>query len=104
MVFTNEEWERFYRLRERVFDLIREVDDGYHKSYEGAVDVRICFDNIYEADDVRDVSFIEIELHCYLLVNGRHISFNGHSFKEAMDKFEDWLAHTEGLYHDSTDI
>ena len=98
MVFTNEEWERFYGLRQRVFDLIRRIDDGYHKSYEGAVDVRICFDNIFEADSVKDISFVEIELHCYLLVNGRHISFNGRHFKEALDKFEDWVNETEENY------
>ena len=59
--------ERFYSLRERLFALIRHVDDGYHKSYEGAMDVRFCFDNIYEADSVRDIGYVEIELHCYLL-------------------------------------
>ena len=97
MVFTQEEWDRFYRLRQRVFDLIREEDDGYHKSYEGAMDVRICFDSIFEADNVRDVSFVEIELHCYLLVNGRHISWDGNTFTQALDKFEDWVKETEGL-------
>ena len=100
MVFSEEEWERFYGLRQRVFDLIEKVDDGYHKSYEGAIDVRICFDNIYEADNVRDVSFVEIELHCYLLVNGRHISWNGETFSEALDKFEDWLKDIEELEGD----
>jgi len=99
-VFTNEEWERFYGLRQRVFNLIEKVDDGYHKSYEGAIDVRICFDNIYEAENVTDVSFIEIELHCYLLVNGRHISWNGKTFKEVLDKFEDWLIDTENIEGD----
>ena len=99
-VFSDEEWERFYRLRQRVFNLIKEVDDGYHKSYEGAIDVRICFDNIYEADNIKDVSFVEIELHCYLLVNGRHILWDGRTFAEALDKFEDWLKNTEELVGD----
>ena len=102
MIFKNEEWERFYGLRQRVFDLIRKIDDGYHKSYEGAIDVRICFDNIFEADDVRDVSFVEIELHCYLLVNGRHIEWDGHNFTEALNKFEDWLVTTEELENADT--
>lgn len=97
MIFTQEEWKRFYGLRQRVFNLILEYDEEYHKSYEGAMDVRICFDNIYEADNVRDVSFVEIELHCYLLVNGRHIRWCGGTFKEALDEFEDWVKETEGL-------
>ena len=97
MVFSDEEWERFYALRQRVFDSVRKVDDGYHKSYEGAVDVRICFANIFEAESVKDVAFIEIELHCYLLVNRRHISFDGYTFREAMDKFEDWINETEKI-------
>lgn len=100
MIFTQEEWERFYGLRQRVFDLIGKIDDGYHKSYEGAIDVRICFDNIYEADNVRDVSFVEIELHCYLLINGRHMSWDGRTFTQALDKFEDWLKNTEEMFGD----
>jgi len=102
MIFTDKEWERFYGLRQRVFDLIRKIDDGYHKSYEGAVDVRICFDNIFEADSVRDVSFVEIELHCYLLVNGRHITFDGKTFRQALDKFEAWISHIESIETDET--
>lgn len=98
MVFTQEEWDRFYKLRQRVFDLIRKEDDGCHKSYEGAVGVRICFENIYEADDVKDVSFVEIELHCYLLVNGRHITWYGNDFTKALDEFEDWVKDTEENY------
>ena len=100
MVITNEEWDRFYRLRQRVFDIIRAVDEGYHKSYEGAVDVQFCFQNIYEADSVMDIDFVEIELHCYLLVNGRHITFGGRSFSEAMDKFEAYIKHFEDMEHD----
>ncbi len=95
MVFTQEEWDRFYKLRQRVFDLIGKEDDGCHKSYEGAVDVRIYFENIYEADDVKDVSFVEIELHCYLLVDGRHITWYGYDFTKALDKFEEWVKDTE---------
>lgn len=96
-MITNKDWERFYKLRQRVFDLIKKVDDGYHKSYEGAIDLTFGFDNIYEADDVKDLSFIQIELHCYLLVNGRHISFDGKTFGEALNKFEHWIEYTEGI-------
>lgn len=90
--------ERFYSLRERVFTLIRAVDDGYHKSYEGAMDVRFCFDNIYETKNVCEVEYVEIELHCYLLVNGRHITFHGKTFSAAMDSFERWLKEQEEWY------
>lgn len=99
---TNEEWERFYGLRQRVFDLIEKVDDGYHKSYEGACEVRLYFDNIYETDDVRTVGDVEIELHCYLLVNGRHIAWKGRSFAEALDQFEEWLAETERIENEDS--
>lgn len=82
----NEDWKRFYQLRKKVFDKIREIDDGYHKSYEGAMDVTFCFKNIYEADSIEDVDVVKIELHCYLLINGRHESWEGKTFKEALDK------------------
>ena len=90
-MFTEKEWDRFYSLRQRVFNIIKDIDEGYHKSYEGAVDVRICFNNVYEAKDVKDVSSVEIELHCYLMVNGRHITWYGKTFTEALDKFECWV-------------
>ena len=96
MNITDKEWERFFSLRERVFTLIRKVDEGYHKSYEGAVDVHLYFNNIYESKDVKDIAIVEIELHCYLLIrNGRHIIWNGRTFEEAMNKFESWIETTE---------
>ena len=98
MMITSEDWERFYGLRQRVFDLIKWADDGYHKSYEGAVDVRIGFDNIYESDSIRDVEYVEIELHCYLLVNGRHITWGAENFTEALDRFEEWIEELEDLW------
>ena len=97
-MFTNNEWDRFYKLRQRVFDLIEKEDDGYHKSYEGAIDIRVCFNSIYEVEDVYDIAYYEIELHCYLLVNGRHITFHGKTFKEALDSFAVWVQHTEDQY------
>ena len=85
------EMERFYRLRQRIFDVIREVDEGYHKSYEGAMDVTFSFKNIYEAKDIKDIESVTIELHCYLLVNGRHIRWEGRTLKEALDKVENYI-------------
>lgn len=40
---------RFFSLRERLFDLILLVNEGHRKSYEGALDVRFSFPNIYES-------------------------------------------------------
>ena len=81
-----QDWIRFFALRQRIFDAIKKVDEGYHKSYEGAMDVEFSFQNIYEAEDVTDTVLVRISLHCYLLVNGRHIEWTGHTFKEALDK------------------
>ena len=91
MEVTMNNWERFFKLRKKVFDKIKEVDQGYHKSYEGAVDVKFSFESIYESKNLDDLNFVEIELHCYLLVNGRHKSFCGRTFEEALDAFADWL-------------
>ena len=95
MNITNEEWERFYSLRQRVFDLIRKEDDGIHKSYEGAMDVRMSYWDIYRSKDIKDISFVEIELHCYLLLNKRHRTFSGETFTLAMDDLERWLKNME---------
>ena len=90
------ERERFLAFRKRVFDLIKKTDDGYHKSYEGAMDVRYSYSNIYESEEnVECLDFVEIELHCYLLVNGRHITWGGRTFDRAMEKAESWLKDTE---------
>lgn len=92
--YDNEQnWQRFFDLRRKVFKAIEKIvtdpeDDGYHKSYEGAMDVTFCFDNYFEAEDVTDVELVKIELHCYLLVNGRHAEWYGKTFAEALDKAE----------------
>ena len=95
MEVTINNWERFFKLRQKVFDKIKEIDQGYHKSYEGAVDVKFSFKDIYTSEHLDDLNFVEIELHCYLLVNGRHKSFRGRTFEEAIDKFADWLGEEE---------
>lgn len=101
---TNE-WKRFFVLRERVFDAIRRIvedpeDDGYHKSYEGAMDVTFCFDNYFNADDVKDLACVKIELHCYLLINGRHEEWWGNTFAEALDKAERGIEDIVSEYED----
>lgn len=88
-----EQWRRFYRLRERVFAAIDKIvndpeDDGHHKSYEGAMDVAFHFGDYFTSNNVFEVEFVNIELHCYLLVNGRHKEWTGRTFAEALDKAE----------------
>ena len=88
-----DEWQRFFKLRQRVFDAIKRIvddpeDDGSHKSYEGAMDVTFGFANYFEADDIKDIDGVKIELHCYLLINGRHAEWYGDTFADALDKAE----------------
>lgn len=87
----DENWKRFFCLRQKVFDKIREVDDGCHKSYEGAMDVLFSFKNIYESDSVEETDVVEIQLHCYLLVSGRRATWHGKTFSEALDKAEEGI-------------
>lgn len=90
MPISKKEWERFYALRTRLFGLIEAVDDGYHKSYEGAMEITVRFDNIYEAErgaDSPPYDFL-LSVHCYLLINGRHEDFKGDTFTECLDRFE----------------
>lgn len=90
-------FKRFFELRGRLFDLIRKVDDGYHKSYEGALDVMLSFPNIYESDGNPEREWLcWIELGCYLLIeDGRHKKFHGETFDECLDQLEDWLTKRE---------
>lgn len=87
---TPQEWERFYQLRSRLFRIIEAVDEGYHKSYEGALELNICFPNIYEADykPRSDPECYILTLHCYLLVNGRHETYRGSTLTRCLDKLE----------------
>ena len=91
------DFERFYKLRRRLFELIRTVDEGYHKSYEGATDVTFSFTNIYESQSVSEPpESVAIELHCYLLIDdGRHMRITGRSFEECLDRFSAWLSEKE---------
>lgn len=102
------EWQRFFKLRQRVFDAIRNIvedpeDDGHHKSYEGAMDVTFCFNNYFNADDVKDLALVKIELHCYLLIDGRHEEWYGNTFAEALDKAERGIDRIVGEYEDDRD-
>lgn len=95
--FGREDALRFDSLRNRVFRMIgKELEeDSYCKSYEGAIDIEISYPNYFEEE--KPVIFI-ITLHCYILVNGRHQNFYGNTFREALDRFEEWIKEKEEGY------
>lgn len=101
-LYSEKDFYRFDRLRDRVFKLIeKELEDddgGGHKSYEGAIDLTISYPNYF---DQEKEPYCQIELHCYLLVNGRHITFDGYTMKKALDRFEAWIKEQEGRYERS---
>lgn len=94
MPITAKEWERFYALRTRLFELIQAVDDGYHKSYEGAVDLTISFPDVFESEYNAKFppEYYTLTVHCYLLINGRHKDFEGETFTKCLNQFEKALA------------
>lgn len=102
MPITAKEWERFYALRTRLFELIQAVDEGYHKSYEGAMEITVRFDNIYAAEHGADSPPFDflLSVHCYLLIDGRHKDFEGETFAECLDQFEYALVDWEKEWED----
>lgn len=91
-LFNEKDFYRFGTLRDRVFKLIeKELEDddgGCNKSYEGAIDLTISYPNYFEQENE---PYCRIELHCYLLINGRHKTFDGYTMKQALDRFEAWV-------------
>ena len=86
-----DEKERFLTLRRKLFEAIRkelEIDCGC-KSYEGTLEVTLCFPNYFE-DEYCDegVTYYVIELHCYVLGPNRHYRWDGRSFDVALRKAE----------------
>ena len=80
---------RFFTLRQRIFDLIRAVDEGYHKSYEGALDIVLSFPDYFTSEGTPEIPEVcRIELHCYLLCDGRHQEFVDHTFDGCLDRLE----------------
>ena len=101
MPITKMEWERFYALRTRLFELIQAVDDGYHKPYEGAMGLLLGFDNVFESSGPADRPVIyTLEVHCYLLINGRHETYSGNTFNECLDDLENDLKEWEQEWED----
>lgn len=101
-LITQSEWERFKALRARVFNLIEAIDEGYHKSYEGAMEIVMEFPNIFEAEEgsINEPCFYCIKLHCYLLVDGRHEDYDGETFKDCLDALEGDVRHWESEWED----
>lgn len=96
---------RFYVLRERLFNLIRKEDNGYHKSYEGAIDVIYFYPNIFESTgNPEKADSVKIELHCYLLCSNRHEEFTGGTFSDCLDKFEAWIKLLEPVIDNDDDF
>ena len=86
---TMRDWERFYRLRCRIFELIHAVDEGIHKSYEGAIDLTLGFDNVWESgNSASPPSVFNLDLYCYLLINGRQKRYQGRTFEQCLDQLE----------------
>ena len=88
---------RFFTLRQQLFELIRYVDEGYHKSYEGALDLTFSFTNVFESNgNTEPPESVRIDLACYLLpLHGRSETFTGPTFNSALDDFEKWLVAME---------
>lgn len=90
-LITEKDWERFYHLRNRIFTLIAAAlnEDPYCKSYEGAIDLDISFPNYFETNSAYDPpEYFGIELHCYILINGRHETYKGKTLSQCLDKME----------------
>lgn len=96
------EKERFLNLRKKLFEAIRREleDDNGCKSYEGALEVTLCFPNYFD-DEYCDecVVYYVIELHCYVIGPGRHYRWDGRSFDVALRKAErdiySWIGEME---------
>lgn len=92
--FIAEEWQRFFKLRQRVFNAIEKIvtdpeNDGCHKGHEGAMEVTFCFDNYFNADNSYDTYWVGIELNCCLLLDGTRMWWGGRTFTEALDEAEE---------------
>lgn len=97
-MITAEDSIRLAAFQQRIFRCIEDElqRDGHHKSYEGAVEVSMSLPNIFETE--RGISWA-ITLHCYVLpADGRHHSFSGRTFSEAMALAEAWADKTAFSY------
>lgn len=91
---TEEDWNKFYRLRALVFEAIQHLLslDSHCKGYEGCFE--LTFPNYFASagrsfEDVGPETFHDgwgLTLHCYLLCWGRRETWTGGSFAECLRK------------------
>lgn len=83
------EYPRFIELRKRIFKLIEEIlrEDPCCKSYEGIMEIGFRYGDYFEEYSEEPETVI-ITLHCYLLGNGRHHTYQGKNLGDALDKLE----------------
>ena len=86
---TKEEKALFHLLRLNVGSYIEDYlkDDCGHKSYEGTWELTVSYPSYFEDDtfNAPPESFI-VQLHCYVLGPGRHYSWSGKNWMEALKK------------------
>jgi len=95
MEIVEEDWDRFMRLRERLFKAIKECleIDSHCKSYEGRLDVELSLPNYFEEGEQEPTW--GIHLACYLIGPSRGEDWYGKSFRETLLRAEkdviEWL-------------
>ena len=92
--------ELFEQCRERLWVILQNMEWEHHKSYEGAIEVNIDYDNFFSSPDAPPPpDCVTIILHCYVLGDmGRHHEFQGKTLESAAKKFSKWLDHEEEKY------
>ena len=100
VLVSQRDFARFAQLRSRFLRLVRKVDDGYHKSYEGAMDLTFGFPNIFETERSKENApdFVRLTVHCYLVIDGRHKEYTGDTLGECLDRFYEDIVKWETWY------
>lgn len=91
---TKVQFDKFMSLRSRAFAMIKSMldEDGHCKSYEGTFTVKTVYPNYFEKSDV---PVFEIHMACYLLSRDRQECWDGSTFQDALDSFEEWVIEKE---------
>lgn len=84
------ELDQFFELRKRLFGAIQQIVEGdcQCKSYEGAFEIGVEYKDFFEDLDGidRKPSGYWIRLNCYVIGPGRHYTWYGDTFSEALSK------------------
>lgn len=88
------EFNKFLSLRQRTFAMIKSMldEDGHCKHYEGTFTLKTQYPNFFEKSDTPTC---ELHMACYLLSRGRQESWDGDTWDEVLEKFEDWIKEKE---------